>query len=108
MPTLEARGVELAWRERGEGRPILFLHETASTGDVWDAVANALRDRARSIAYDRRGWGASTAPDEYRRTTIEEQSEDAVVLLESVARSPRRLSPKTVAGSRAPWERARR
>jgi pimeloyl-ACP methyl ester carboxylesterase len=88
MPTLEARGVELAWRERGEGRPILFLHETASTGDVWDAVANALRDRARSIAYDRRGWGASTAPDEYRRTTIEEQSEDAVVLLESVARSP--------------------
>jgi pimeloyl-ACP methyl ester carboxylesterase len=88
MPTIEVRGVELAWSEHGEGAPILLIHETAVTGAVWDAVADALGERARAIAYDRRGWGASSTPEDYRRTTIEEQSEDAVVLLESVAGSP--------------------
>jgi pimeloyl-ACP methyl ester carboxylesterase len=88
VPTLEARGVELAWSERGQGAPLLLVHETAATGAVWDAVAEAIGGRARSILYDRRGWGASSAPEDYRRTTIEEQSEDAAVLLESVAGSP--------------------
>ncbi|HSD23034.1 MAG TPA: alpha/beta fold hydrolase [Solirubrobacterales bacterium] len=88
MPTLEARGVELAWSERGEGEPVLLVHETAATGSVWDAVADALTERARAITYDRRGWGASSAPEGYRRTTVEEQSEDAVALLESAAAAP--------------------
>ena len=82
MPTLEARGVELAWSERGEGAPVLLIHETAATGAVWEPVAAALSGRARAIVYDRRGWGASSAPDDYRRTTVEEQSEDAAALLE--------------------------
>jgi pimeloyl-ACP methyl ester carboxylesterase len=88
MPTLEARGVELAWSERGEGPPVLLIHETAATGAVWDELAEALAPNARAIAYDRRGWGASSAPDDYRRTTVEEQSEDASALLGSVADAP--------------------
>jgi pimeloyl-ACP methyl ester carboxylesterase len=88
MPTLEARGVELAWSERGKGEPVLLIHETAANGSVWDAVAEALADRARAISYDRRGWGDSSAPEGYRRTTVEEQSEDAVALLESADATP--------------------
>jgi 3-oxoadipate enol-lactonase len=88
MPVLEARGVELAWSERGDGAPVLLIHETAANGSVWDAVGEALGDRARAIAYDRRGWGASSAPAAYRRTTIEEQSEDAAALLESTEAAP--------------------
>jgi pimeloyl-ACP methyl ester carboxylesterase len=84
VPTLEARGVELAWTERGEGAPVLLIHETATTGSVWDPVAEALAASARTITYDRRGWGSSTAPDEYLRTTVEEQSEDAAALIESI------------------------
>jgi pimeloyl-ACP methyl ester carboxylesterase len=84
VPTLEARGVELAWNERGEGAPVLLIHETATTGSVWDAVAEELAANARAITYDRRGWGRSTAPDEYLRTTVEEQSEDAAALIESI------------------------
>jgi pimeloyl-ACP methyl ester carboxylesterase len=85
MPTLEARGVELAWSETGEGRPVLLIHETGTTAAVWGAVTAALAGKARAIGYDRRGWGASSAPQEYRRTTIEEQSEDAAVILEALA-----------------------
>ena len=88
MPSLEARGVELSWSERGEGAPVLMIHETATGGAVWEPVAKRVSERARAISYDRRGWGASTAPEGYRRTTIEEQSEDAVVLVESLRAAP--------------------
>jgi pimeloyl-ACP methyl ester carboxylesterase len=88
MPTLEARGVEIAWSERGEGQPFLLIHETAANASVWDAVAEVLAADARALSYDRRGWGKSTAPENYRRTTVEEQSEDAVSVLESAEAAP--------------------
>ena len=88
MPTLEVRGVEIAWRERGQGAPVVLIHETAATSAVWDPLAEALATEFRAIAYDRRGWGGSSEPDDYRRTTIEEQSEDAAALIEAVADSP--------------------
>lgn len=88
MPELAARGVEIAWRERGAGPPVLLIHETAATGEIWDPVAAELAESARAITYDRRGWGDSSAPEDYRRTTIEEQSEDAAALLDAAADSP--------------------
>jgi pimeloyl-ACP methyl ester carboxylesterase len=88
MPTLEVRGVELAWSERGSGSAVLFVHETAATEAEWEPVADAVSSRARAILYDRRGWGESGVPEEYRRTTIEEQSEDAAALLESLDARP--------------------
>ena len=88
MPTLQARGVEVAWSERGEGPPVLLIHETAAVGAIWGPLATALSEGARAISYDRRGWGSSTAPDGYRRTTVEEQSEDAAALVEGVAGDP--------------------
>lgn len=88
MPTLLARGVEIAWSERGEGQPILLIHETAATAAIWEPLADILSSGARAIAYDRRGWGGSSAPDDYHRTTVEEQSEDAAALIEAVADPP--------------------
>ena len=88
MPTLEARGVELAWSSRGEGPTVLLIHETATTAASWEPVVGALADHARAVTYDRRGWGASSAPDGYRRTTVEEQSEDAASLIESLGAGP--------------------
>jgi len=88
MPTLEARGVEIVWGERGDGSPVQLIHETAATGAIWGPVASSLSERSRAIFYDRRGWGRSSAPEGYRRTTVEEQSEDAVTLIERVAGEP--------------------
>jgi pimeloyl-ACP methyl ester carboxylesterase len=88
MPTLEARGVELSWTERGEGSPVLLIHETATGAIAWEQVSRAVDGGARAISYDRRGWGKSTAPQGYRRTTIEEQSEDAATLLEAAGAAP--------------------
>jgi pimeloyl-ACP methyl ester carboxylesterase len=88
MPTLEARGVEIAWSERGEGTPVLLIHETAATAEAWEPLAETLSAEFRAIAYDRRGWGGSSEPEDYRRTTVEEQSEDAAALIESAADEP--------------------
>jgi pimeloyl-ACP methyl ester carboxylesterase len=88
MPTLEARGVEIAWSERGQGPSVLLIHETAATGTLWEPLAEAMAKEFRAITYDRRGWGASSEPDDYRRTTIEEQSEDAAALVETAADEP--------------------
>jgi pimeloyl-ACP methyl ester carboxylesterase len=88
MPTLEARGVEIAWSERGQGSPVLLIHETAVSSSAWEAVSDAISGRARAISYDRRGWGRSTAPEGYRRTTVEEQSEDAAALVEALDAGP--------------------
>jgi pimeloyl-ACP methyl ester carboxylesterase len=88
VPVLQARGIELAWRERGEGVPVLLIHETAANADAWEPLAKAISPRAWAISYDRRGWGSSTAPDNYRRTTVEEQSEDAAALIEALEAGP--------------------
>jgi pimeloyl-ACP methyl ester carboxylesterase len=88
MPALEARGVEIAWWERGSGAPFLLIHDTATTAAVWEAAARAISEDGRAIAYDRRGWGASGSPDGYRRTTVEEQSEDAAALAGSLELEP--------------------
>src|SRR5690349_5227909 len=84
MLRLAARGVEIAWSERGDGAPVLLIHETGASSAACAAVAEAVSARARAISYDRRGWGESSAPDGYRRTTVEEQSEDAAALIESL------------------------
>ena len=87
-PTVEAAGVRLAYRERGEGRSVLLVHGMADDARSWDDVLEALGGRARVIAYDRRGYGASGAPDPYERTTVQEQAEDGAALLGALSAAP--------------------
>jgi pimeloyl-ACP methyl ester carboxylesterase len=47
-----------------------------------------LAPAARVIAYDRRGYGASGAPQVYERTSINEQGEDAAALLRGLGAGP--------------------
>jgi pimeloyl-ACP methyl ester carboxylesterase len=82
MTRVEARGIELAWESRGEGAEVVLVHETGVTRAAWRGVADAVEALGgRAILYDRRGWGASSAPEGYRRTTVEEQSEDLAELI---------------------------
>ena len=87
-PKVEAAGVRLAYRERGEGESVLLVHGMADDARSWDDVVEALAGRARLIAYDRRGYGASGAPDPYGRTTVQEQTEDAAAVLRALSAAP--------------------
>jgi len=81
-------GVELSWWEQGAGPSVLCLHETASSGEIWRSLADALGEGARAIAPDRRGWGSSGAPEPYSATTIEEQAEDCAALIAELYAAP--------------------
>jgi pimeloyl-ACP methyl ester carboxylesterase len=80
-PIVEGAGVELNVVERGSGAPVLLVHGLAADAETMAPVAEALASEARVIAYDRRGYGASGAPEPYRGTTVEEQAQDAAALL---------------------------
>jgi pimeloyl-ACP methyl ester carboxylesterase len=88
MPTVEGAGVPLAYAERGAGPPVLLVHGLASDAAAQAPVAEALAADARVIAYDRRGYGASGAPEAYAGTTVEEQAEDAAALLRALDAAP--------------------
>jgi pimeloyl-ACP methyl ester carboxylesterase len=88
MPTVEGAGVPLAYAERGAGPAVLLIHGLASDAEAQRPVAEALAPAARVIAYDRRGYGASGAPEPYEGTTAEEQAEDAAALLHALDAAP--------------------
>ena len=80
-PLAEGAGVLLGYEERGSGRPVLLVHGMASGAQELAVVAEALAGQARVVTYDRRGYGASGAPQPYTGTTVMEQAEDAAELL---------------------------
>ena len=81
MASVEGAGVPLAFSERGAGPAVLLVHGMADGVGGWDDIVSALEGTARTIAYDRRGYGASGAPDPYQGTTVEEQAQDAAAVL---------------------------
>lgn len=83
---VEGAGAALAYREAGAGRPVVVVHATASDAATW--APELLRLGGRAIAYDRRGHGASTAPEGYAATTVEEQAEDLAALLRALGAAP--------------------
>jgi len=86
---IEVAGVALNYVERGSGTALLIVHGLASDAQAWSGVVVALADAgARAIAYDRRGYGRSGAPEPYVATTVQEQSEDAAALLEGLGALP--------------------
>jgi pimeloyl-ACP methyl ester carboxylesterase len=63
MPTIEvAPGVNMAYEDRGSGKPIVFVHGWAGSGDAWDYQVLDLAPSYRCITVDLRGHGASDKP----------------------------------------------
>jgi pimeloyl-ACP methyl ester carboxylesterase len=87
-PTVEAGGVALAYDERGEGPAVVLVHGTATARTVWRETVEALGDSVRAIAYDRRAYGDSGAPEPYGGTTVGEQADDLAELIEALGAAP--------------------
>jgi len=86
MSTVEGAGAALAYREEGSGRSVVVVHDVAADAEAWGSELGRLGGRA--IAYDRRGYGGSTAPEGYAATTVEEQAEDLAALLRGLDAAP--------------------
>jgi pimeloyl-ACP methyl ester carboxylesterase len=84
MPVVEGAGVELAYEEAGTGPALVLVHGMADDRAAWPAEIPGLR----TIAYDRRGYGESSAPEPYDRTTVAEQAEDLAALVRALGAAP--------------------
>jgi pimeloyl-ACP methyl ester carboxylesterase len=88
VPSVEGAGVELAYEERGAGEPLVLAHGTCCTRAVWDGAIDALGGDYRAIAYDRRGYGESEAPEHYTGTTVGEHADDLIALIRRLDATP--------------------
>ena len=55
-------GGKLGYEVRGEGTPIVFLHDGLVSSAGWDSTFDTLAKSFRAIRYDRRGFGRSGPP----------------------------------------------
>lgn len=74
---ITVRGQRMAYHERGEGRPVLFLHGNPTSSYLWRNVIPEVEGLGRLIAPDLIGMGDSEklpnpGPDTYRFTTHRE------------------------------------
>ncbi len=63
-------GVEVRYRDEGQGQPILLLHGSQSTLETWDGVAAVLKRHYRVIRFDMPPMGLSGAVSEASKATL--------------------------------------
>jgi pimeloyl-ACP methyl ester carboxylesterase len=90
MPHVEGAGVALHYAECGAGPAVLVVHAMGSDVATWKPALEELAAAgdARAIAFDRRGYGSSGAPEPYSATTVQEQAQDAGALLAALDAAP--------------------
>lgn len=67
MDVVQAAGLRVAFRRRGEGPCLLLLHGAVSDSRVWRRELEALSDAFTVVAWDAPGCGASSDPPEHFR-----------------------------------------
>jgi 3-oxoadipate enol-lactonase len=77
---LPGTGVDLYYEERGDGPPLLLIFGFTGNATGWARQLPAFSPHFRTIIFDNRGAGRSTAPP--GAYTIEEMAADAVGLLD--------------------------
>ena len=88
MPEAHVNGIRLYYEEHGEGAPIACIHGGGSSALMWADAVEELARLGRVIAYDRRGCARSERPAPYEHTSVAEQADDAVGLLDALSAAP--------------------
>jgi pimeloyl-ACP methyl ester carboxylesterase len=68
IATLSIGGARLVADVTGEGACVILLHAGVADRRMWRTTCEALSGKFKCIAYDRRGFGDSTSPDETFRS----------------------------------------
>jgi pimeloyl-ACP methyl ester carboxylesterase len=76
-------GAEVYVKEAGAGVPVIMLHGSPDSGDMWQPLIKRLGDQVRSIAPDLPGFGRSTLPKDFR-LTLEHYADFMVALLDGL------------------------
>lgn len=74
-----SNGLSLAYRTRGAGRTVVFLHPIGTCGAFWDGVVERIVDQYRCVAIDLRGHGDSDVPSQ--GFSLDDLAADVIELL---------------------------
>jgi pimeloyl-ACP methyl ester carboxylesterase len=88
MSLLEVNGTTLYYEVRGQGPPFLMIAAAVGDSGYYAPVAEALADEFTVVTYDRRGHSRSPRPEHWRRTSQQEQADDAAGLLQALDLAP--------------------
>ena len=92
MPLVEVNGVQLLVEGAGTGDPVVLVHGSWDTREVWALVEPELTSAYRVVSYDRRGHGASG--DSAQPGVRRDDEDDLAALIEG-----RGLAPAHVVGN---------
>ena len=82
MPTARINGIEINYRERGDGYPVFLIHGFTGNLRNWALQAPVLTSDYRMVSIDQRGHGHSEKPTRPEDYSLELLAEDAYGLLQ--------------------------
>ncbi|MRX45546.1 alpha/beta fold hydrolase [Agromyces kandeliae] len=98
MARIRVNGVDLHVEERGAGGPILGIHGTPSSAELWVDAAERLAAHGRAITYDRRGFARSAGGRADAATGLDDHVADAAALLERLGATPAAVIGRSTGG----------
>lgn len=93
MPIATVNGVQIAYRDAGQGAPLLLIHAFPLNGQMWEEQITTLSQNYRVIVPDLRGFGSSQLVP--GPTTLDQYATDLAGLLDQLGLNPQRV---TIAG----------
>jgi 3-oxoadipate enol-lactonase len=84
MPQANVNGIEIHYRETGEGLPVVFVHGYTGNSRNWALTVPALRQDFRTISVDLRGHGLSGRPGSEDEYALEVMASDVHELLKAL------------------------
>lgn len=84
MPHVAVDGINLYYEERGEGTPVIFVHEFAGDSVSWHLQMRHLARRYRCIAYNARGYPPSDVPEDLAAYSQERAVEDILGVMDGL------------------------
>jgi len=95
---ITVNGVELYHEVYGDGVPILGLHGTPGSAQLWVDAARELAQRGRCIIYDRRGFARSGPPEAFDAVDLTDHVADAAGLLDALEATPAVIIGRSTGG----------
>lgn len=84
MPHATISGLQIHYREAGEGFPVLLVHGYTGNSRNWALTVPELTRRFRTISLDLRGHGLSDKPTRREDYTIQAMADDVYGLIQSL------------------------
>jgi pimeloyl-ACP methyl ester carboxylesterase len=107
MKTATINGIDMAYRDEGQGQPIVFIHAFPLHSAIWQRQIEAFASHHRVIAPDLRGLGATARGS--GAASLDQYADDLAALLDQLAIEQASFAGLSLGGyiSFALWRRHR-